>query len=315
MHDAIVVGGGPAGLAAATWLGRHRRATLLVDSGQYRNGWVDRSHGYLGRDHVDPAELRAAARDDLGHYPLVELRAGEVTAARAEGGRFVLTVDGDEVAGRRVVLATGVADAFPDVAGFFEHYGASVFHCPTCDGYEARGRHVVALGWGEQVAGFALTLLDWVAAVTIVTDGHRFEGDDEVRSSLEAQGVHLVEAAATRFEGERGRLAGVELSNGERLPCDLAFFSVAHQPRHELATQLGARLTGDGCVEVDDECRTSVEGVYACGDLTPGIQLVQVAAAKGTIAGISCAMSLRGEPPVHAAVPEPGPDPDAALPS
>jgi thioredoxin reductase len=93
------------------------------------------------------------------------------------------------------------------------------------------------------------------------------------------------------------------------LPCDLVFFSIAHEPASDLADQLGCRRTGEDCVEVDHECRTTVAGVYAAGDITPGPQLVQVAAAKGTIAGVACARSLQGEPAVSGA-PEPGPDPD-----
>ena len=213
---------------------------------------------------------------------------------------------------RRVVLATGVVDLFPEVDGFLDHYGASAFHCPTCDGYEARDRHVVVLGWSEDVAGYALTLLDWAADVTVVTDGSRFEGDATRRAALDRHGVAVIEDDAVAFLGARGDLQGVRLSRGDVLPCDLAFFSIGHRPRTDLAVQLGCELTPQGCVSVDDECRTSVEGVYAAGDVTPGIQLVQVAAAKGTIAGVTCSISLRGEPAAPGA-PEPGPDVEAEL--
>jgi thioredoxin reductase len=95
--------------------------------------------------------------------------------------------------------------------------------------------------------------------------------------------------------GERGSLEGVRLRHAGVVPCALAFFSIAHEPRNALARQLGCGLTEEGCVEVDDEGATNVVGVYAAGDVTPGLQLVQVAAAKGTVAGVACARSLRGE--------------------
>jgi thioredoxin reductase len=308
-----VVGGGPAGLSAATWLARYRRRVLVLDGGEYRNQFVERTHGYLGRDNADPAELRAQARAELAAYPTATVRGGRATSARAEAdGTFVVESDSRRLVARRVVLATGVIDLFPRVDGFFEHYGASVFHCPTCDGYEARDRHVVVLGWSEAVAGYALTLLDWAADVTIVTDGARFEGDRTRRAALDRHGVAVVEGDAVAFLGVRGGLRGVRLKGGAVLPCDLAFFSIGHRPRNDLAVQLGCELTGEGCVSVDDECRTSVPEVYAAGDLTPGLQLVQVAAAKGTIAGVSCAISLRGEPAAPGA-PEPGPDVEAEL--
>jgi thioredoxin reductase len=313
VYDAVVVGGGPAGLSAAGWLGRYRRRVVLLDGGEQRNRWVDRSHGYLTHDHADPKELLRVARAQIEAYPTVELRSSRARAARRDDdGTFVVEVAAGLLPVRRVVLATGVVDAFPEVEGFFEHYGADVFHCPTCDGYEAQGREVVAFGWSSEIAGFALTLLEWAATVTVVTDGSRFEGDETCRRALERHSVDLLEDDAVELLGRRGDLHGVRLQGGSVLPCQLAFFSIAHQPRTELAVQLGCRLTGEGCIEVDHEGRTSTPGVYAAGDVTPGMQLVQVAAAKGTVAGVSCAMSLQGEPAASGA-PAPGPDVEAEL--
>jgi thioredoxin reductase len=311
-YDVVVVGGGVAGLSAATWLGRYRRHTLLVDSGEYRNARVESSHGYLGRDGVSPAELLDDARRDLGRYELIERRGGKVRSVTGSKGDFIVDVDGDEVLAHRVVLATGVGDACPDIEGFFDHYGASAFHCPTCDGFEACGRNVVVVGWSEAVSGFALRLLDWAKSVTVLTDGHRFEGDDVCLAAMNRHGMELVEDVALTLEGTRGDLQAVVLRSGRRLPAELLFFTIAHIQHTDLAEQLGCRIDSDGHVEVDETCETSVPGVYAAGDLTPGMQLLQVGAAKGTIAGVSAAMSLQGEEgsPVS---PTPAPDPEAEL--
>ncbi|MBV8540215.1 MAG: NAD(P)/FAD-dependent oxidoreductase [Pseudonocardiales bacterium] len=178
VYDAVVVGGGPAGLSAATWLARYRRSVLVVDSREYRNRWAARSHGYLGSDPADPMALLAGARAQLSRYPGVMFCDGAATTARRdERGRFVVGVGNQEVVALRMVLATGVVDQFPDVDGFFDHYGVSVFHCPTCDGYEAKERTVVVFGWSESVTGFALELLDWAGHLTILTQGRRYEGD------------------------------------------------------------------------------------------------------------------------------------------
>jgi thioredoxin reductase len=312
MYDVVVIGGGPAGLSAAAWLGRYRRSTLVVDSGDYRNASVVASHGYLGSDGIDPADLRARARDDLATYDTVELRSGSATSISGTRGDFTVDVDGERIRALRIVLATGVRDAFPEVGNFFEHYGASAFHCPMCDGYEACGQNVVAVGWSAAAAGFALHLLDWAKSVTLVTDGRRFEGDDAVRDALARHGVELIEGEAIALEGSRGDLQAVILRSGRRLDCALFFFSIAHEPNAALALHLGCTLTPEGHVDVDDTCETSVPGVYAAGDLTQGIQLVQVAAAKGTIAGVTAAMSLQGEPGVPDS-PLPAPDPAVEL--
>jgi thioredoxin reductase len=302
--DAVVVGGGPAGLAAATWLARYRRRTVVIDGGKGRNASVDHSHGYLTRDGAPPAELLAAARADLSHYSCVDLRSGEVESVTGEEGDFtVRCAGGDEVRAQRVVLCTGVIDATPDIAGFDEHYGASVFHCPSCDGYEARERDVVVLGWSEHVAGFALELLDWAATVTVVTDGRRFEGDDVRREALDRNGVTLLEDEAVAFVGTRGDLRAIHLRGGTEIPCTLAFFSIGHTPRTGLADALGCERSPEGYVLVDEHGETSVPGVFAAGDLVPGFQLIQVATAKGTTAGVGCALALRRDPPPPASPP------------
>lgn len=290
MHDAAVVGGGPAGLAAATWLARYRQTVVLVDSGEHRNRWVEHAHGYLGQDPMHPADFIEQACEQLGQYPEVERREGRVTTARANGdGTFTLTLEGIDEAPlrvRRIVLCTGVRDAFPEIDGFFEHYGASVFHCPGCDGYEAKGKRVVALGSSPALADFAVTLRGWAASVTLVTD----RPVDPATPHLD-----VIHDDPVAFVGERGALEGVRLRSGDVVPCELAFFSIAHHFNADLADQLGCARTDEGCVRVDDEGATSVPGVYAAGDLVPGLHLVQVAAAKGTVAGVACACSLRVE--------------------
>lgn len=300
--DVAVVGGGMSGLAAATWLGRYRRRTVVFDHGQNRNRSVDQAHGYLGLDPASPSEILDAARAGVDRYPDVVQRSLEVVQVRGELGSFEVDgVDGSCTRALRVVLATGVRDVKPEIEGFDEHYGASVFHCPSCDGLEAGDRHIVSLGWSEDIAGFALELLDWAASVTVVTDGHRFEGDEQRRDALARHGIRLVERGARAFVGTRGDLQAVRLADGEEIPCSMAFFSIAHKPRSPLAEALGCEVDDDGSLVVDAHGETTVPGVYAAGDITPGYQLLQVAAAKGTTAGVGCARSLRREPPLPGA--------------
>jgi thioredoxin reductase len=304
--DAVVVGGGAAGLAAASWLGRYRRSVVVLDGEDYRSKQVERSHGYLGRDPQKPVELIARGREEVLAYPTASIRTGQVEhLAQRDDGLFEV---GEDLLAHRVVLACGVKDAFPEVEGFGEHYGASVFHCPACDGYEARDRDVVALGWDPHLVGFSATLLNWARSVTVVTNGHRFAGDDSCREVLAGNGSDLVEEDAVRFVGERGDLQGLELQSGRVIPTSLVFFSVAHQPRTELAAALGCELDEEGYVRVDAEGQTSVPGVFAAGDLTPGLQLVQCAAAGGAVAGVGAAQSLFGTKGAPTS-PEPAPDP------
>lgn len=293
-YDACIIGGGPAGLAAATWLGRFRRSAVVIDSGEYRNRWIERAHGYLGSDPVDPAALRHAARRDLQQYERITSVEDRISTVEQTREGFLSRGLEGLYESKRLILATGVVDALPSIEGFQEHYGADVFHCPLCDGYEARGKHVAVLGFTEQSARFATNLLNWAASVTLIAQG---DAGQDTRGVVQAErhpAVEIIWARPVRFEGGRGGLKGITLDSGELVPCEVAFFSTGNFPKSKLADQLGCRFTEEDCVEVDKDCMTSVAGVYAAGDLTPGPHLIQVAAAEGAVAGSACAESLLG---------------------
>lgn len=312
MEDVVVCGGGPAGLAAALWLGRYRRRTLVLDAREQRNRTAHRTHGYLGLDGARPGELIERATRDATAYPTVRIE--NATAERAERTSDGFRVRAQERSwdAQRLVLATGVDDVHPDISGFEDLYGTSIFHCSCCDGYESVDQDVLAIGWGEHVAGFALDLLDWGARVILVTNGQGFEGDRSCIAALERNRVEIIEERIESFLGSGGAMHGARLSSGRELSATRAFFSIGHRPRTDLALQLGCDLDEKGYVRVGPHGETSVEGVYAVGDVTPGEQLVQAAAAEGAIAGIACGMSLRGQGTAPG-TPDPGPDPETEL--
>ncbi len=302
--DVVVVGGGRSGLAAASWLGRYRRSVVVLDSTEYRSGMVERSHGYLGRDPQKPLDLIKTGREEVLAYPTVQIRERRASSlVRRDDGLFEVE---DDLLAHRLLLACGVQDDYPAVEGFDEHYGASVFHCPSGDGYEARDRHVVALGWDPHLVGFAETIKNWAASVTVVTNGISFQGDDSCRTELATHEIDLLERNAIRFLGTRGNLTGVELEGGDVLEAEMVLFSIEHQPRVELATSLGCELDEEGYLAVNSKGLTSVPGVYAAGDVTPGLQLVSVAAGSGVVAGVACAHSFFGQKGAPTS-PEPAP--------
>jgi thioredoxin reductase len=141
MYDALVIGGGPAGLQAALTLGRMHRTTLVLDSGTYRNGPVDHMHNVVTNDGRDPAEFRALVRAELAAYDDVELRDVAATSvARLADDTFEVALgDRTTVAARSLVLATGVRDVMPDVPGFAEQWGRTVHMCPFCHAHELAG--------------------------------------------------------------------------------------------------------------------------------------------------------------------------------
>ena len=140
LNDVIILGGGYAGMAAGLQVARARRRVLVLDAGLRRNRFASHSHGFLGQDGKDPGDIARQARDQLMAYPSVTWIEEEAVAASAEVNGFTVTLRGGRVeVGRRLVLATGVQDIYPDVPGLRERWGKKVFHCPYCHGYELDG--------------------------------------------------------------------------------------------------------------------------------------------------------------------------------
>jgi thioredoxin reductase len=291
MHDAIIVGGGPAGLAAALTLGRSRRRVLLLDAGQGRNAPAAAVHNLLAHDGTPPEELRRIGREQLTRYPSVELRQGTVDGVHAladEGFRLQLG-GGERVEARRLLLATGLADELPAIDGLVPLWGRSAFHCPYCHGFEVSGRRLAVLGAGPERVRLALQLTRFTDDLVLCTDGEPL--DPKPAELLAANGVRVRDEPVARFEGDDGRLERIVLEGGELLDRDAVFIATVLHQRSDLAARLGCTTLADGCVEVDELAGTSVPGVYAAGDMAHRAALprpfaaVSWASASGTLAG------------------------------
>ena len=289
--DVMIVGGGPAGLSAALVLGRACRRVLLLDGGTYRNDPTRRVHGFLTRDGATPRALRAVARAQLAPYDVTCVDA-KVTQIARRGTRFrARLADGHTVRARRVLLATGMRDHVPDFPGFQAIDGRSAHHCPYCDAWEWRGRSVAVYASTKGV-DYALALTAWTSDVVLITHGRRApRGDGAAR--LRRHGVRVETRPVTRLVSRRGALDAIELESGDPLARDALFFHLGMEQASELPGHLGCAFEGSGFVRVDASCRTSVTGVYAAGDLTPGPQSVVWAAAEGARAAAALHQDLR----------------------
>jgi thioredoxin reductase len=293
--DAIIVGGGPAGLTCAIFLGRYRRRVLVIDNGHPRNYATHSIHGFLGQHGIAPSELlergRAEARDSG-----VDFLEGRVTAIERDGDVFNVITDPDTdniLRARRIVLAYGVRDTLPDIPEIESYYGRTVHHCPDCDGYEARDQRIGVIGWGTSVAGLALKLLQWSDDIVVFTHGHPREWDEELHSKLLAEQIDIKDEPVIALVGTEGRIAAAVLATGERVPAQRLFFTIGAKRSTTLAEDLGCDVDPDKPdILVNEHRRTTVDGVWAIGDLAPGAQLVITSAADGAIAAIDINKTL-----------------------
>jgi len=291
-YDAIIIGGGPAGLTCAIFLGRYRRRVLVVDAGRPRNYAAHAIHGFLGQHGIAPAELlergRAEARESG-----VEIVEGTVTRIERDGDLFCVTSSNGELRARRIVLAYGVRDTLPDIPEIESYYGTTVHHCPDCDGYECRDQRIGVIGWGKSVVGLALKLLQWSDDLVIFLHGHDREWDEEQTSKLLAEQITIKDEKIVALTGNDGKVDAAVLETGERVAVQRLFFTIKVERSTTLAEDLGCEVDPNTPnVKVDEHRCTTVEGVWAVGDLVAGAQLAITSAADGAIAAIALNKSL-----------------------
>jgi thioredoxin reductase len=289
-YEAVVIGGGTAGLSAALVLGRARRRTLVVDAGEPRNAPAAHMHGYLSRDGMPPAEFLAEGRREIEGYgvELVQDRAVDVVPHGA--GEFDVTLaSGREVHARRLVVATGLADELPTVPGVAERFGRDVLHCPYCHGWEVRDQAFGVLASTPTGVHQALIVSQWSKDVTLFlhTVGEDELADEDLRR-LAVAGVTVVPGEVTGLVVDDDRLTGVRLADGTAYDRSVLFVAPRPVPRTGLLERLGAELreTPFGAYPVIDETgRTTVPGVWAAGNATGFAEQVVNAAGGGYRAG------------------------------
>jgi thioredoxin reductase len=269
--DCVVVGGGVAGLSAALVLGRARRRTLLLDTGGQSNRAAAHVGGGLALDGTPPDELYSRGRDQLSAYDSVVVRETEVEDVRADGEGFVVDLRdaADPVQAQCLILATGMDYEVPEVPGFAEHWGGSVFHCPFCHGWEVRDKRLAVYAGEEMVDRLATLARGWSDDVTAVSP-------DDV----------------AELRAEDGTVRALVLNDGSEIACDAVLIHAPLRRRGQLAESLGLELTEDGRVAADAHGQTSVPGVYAAGDLAVAPQQVAIAAGSGHMAALAAVREL-----------------------
>lgn len=284
-YDVAIVGGGPAGLAAALALGRSRKHVLIIDGGTPRNVRAQYIGGFITQDRIIPTAFRTTAHDDLRAYPTIDLHLNTIVERIDRvGNALALHVGGIEHATRRVLLATGLIDEPLPLEGARDLWGRSLFQCPYCHAYEHRDRKLGFLSPNSAEADWSLLLRSWSRDVTVFTNG-AYTLSAEQRGKLDAAKIPIVEGRILELLRASDQLHAIRVE-GETLACDALFFR-PQQRQVSIVAGLGLALTADGHVRIDENFKTSMPGVYAAGDLAGPYHGALAAASAGSKAAHS----------------------------
>jgi thioredoxin reductase len=276
--DVAIVGGGPAGLAAALVLGRVRRRVLLLDSDDPAHSVSEGVHGLFGHDGTPPFELRRTAQEQLRPYESVIVRKVAVEVVHQTPSGFSVTATGTTSEAGVLLLATGMQYGLPPIEGVAEIWARGAYHCPYCHGWEVRDRPLAAYGAGA--AHLALLLTSLSDDVALLTDGSS-DLDPDGAERLRQTGVVIRDDPIARLEAEGGKLARVVFADGSSDERAGLFFAPTFTPS-PLPAQLGCELDESGALVIDEDGATSVPGVFAAGDATTDKKAVVLAAAAGS---------------------------------
>jgi thioredoxin reductase (NADPH) len=290
MHDAIVIGAGPAGLTAAIYLGRFHRPALVIDADGSRARLIPRSHNILGFPNgVSGEALLAQLRTHAERYG-ASLQPGRVENITPARDGFTVQVSSATIRARRVVLASGIQDHLPELSGAEQALRRGLLRvCPICDGYEATGKHIAVIADGPRGEREAQFMQTYSRSVTLL---HLGEHDPRRRERMQARNIELIETHLQCLTIENDRLR-LRPGSGPDRKFEVFYSALGCSPRNELATSSGADCDENGQLIVSSHCETSIPGLYAIGDVVRGLNQVVVAAAEAAIAATHLHNTLR----------------------
>jgi thioredoxin reductase len=284
--DVIIIGGSYSGLAAGMALGRALRNVLIIDSGKPCNRQTPHSHNFITHDGRKPAEIAALAREQVKKYSTVTFLNDLVIDSAKAGSDFeVKTAFGETVRAKKLIFATGIKDILPAIPGMADCWGISVLHCPYCHGYEVRNERTGILANGEAAFELASLISNWTRDLTIFTNGIAALTSAQ-SAALAKHRINIVQTHIEKLEHTNGYLQRMVFKDGTDHPLKALYIRAPFVQHSEIPQSLGCELTEDGYIRIDTMQRTSVPGVFACGDNTTRMRTVANAVAMGTTTGM-----------------------------
>lgn len=283
--DVIIIGGSYAGLSAGMSLGRSLRNVLIINEGKPCNRQTPHSHNFITHDGKTPKEIETLAKADVIQYKTVEFFEGRAEKIIRNEDHFKIEVSSSErFYTKKIILASGVKDIMPNIPGFAECWGISVLHCPYCHGYEVRNEVTGILADGDMAFEFSKLIFNMTKKLTLFTNGKTVLNTDQIQI-LKDHSINLNEEEIESIEHENGKIQKINFKNGNTTTLKALYAKIPFEQNIEVSEGLGCELTEYGFIKVDFMHKTSVPGVFACGDNVTMMRSVANAVAQGSFAG------------------------------
>ncbi|MEE9361385.1 MAG: NAD(P)/FAD-dependent oxidoreductase [Cellulophaga sp.] len=293
--EVIIIGGSYSGLSAAMTLGRSLRNILIIDSGLPCNRQTPHSHNFITQDGATPSEISQKAKSQVLKYDTVHFIEDKVIKGiKTDHSFHIHTESGKEFEAKKVIFATGIKDIMPDIKGLSDCWGISVVHCPYCHGYEIKNKKTGIIANGETAFHLAPMARNLTDELTILTNG-KAEFNSEQVSKLNKNNIKIIEKEITEIEHENGYIKYVIFRDNSREHFEATYAALPFKQHSDIPELLGCELNEQGYLQVDMMSKTTVEGVFACGDNTTRIRSVANAVASGNMVGAVINMELSNE--------------------
>ncbi len=283
--DVIIIGGSYAGLAAAMSLGRALRKVLVIDSGKPCNAQTPHSHNFITQDGKTPKEIAQIAKDQVELYENVIFYDGIAIKGTIEAQKFnILTENGDNFEAKKLIFATGIKDQLLPIKGFDTCWGISIIHCPYCHGYEVRNERTGILANGDEGFEYAKLISNWTKELVLFTNGKSTLAEEQL-IKLKKHEVEIIENKIECFENVEGEIQQILFKDGSEIVVKAIYARPPFIQHTAIPENLGCEMTQQGHIKVDAFQKTSIPGIYACGDNSTLMRSLASAVASGTFTG------------------------------
>ncbi|WP_413512324.1 NAD(P)/FAD-dependent oxidoreductase [Myroides odoratus] len=294
-YDVLILGGSYAGLSAAMALGRLQQKVLVIDSGLPCNRQTPHSHNFLTQDGETPLAIAKKAKEQVLNYPTVEFYEGlALTGEKIHHGFQITTEKKHFFQSKKLIFASGIKDLMPDIKGLSVCWGISVIHCPYCHGYEFRGKKTAILANSDKAMHLASLVNNLTAHITVLTQG-KANFSQEQLLKLQQKNIEVIETCVTDLNHNKGYVQSVVLKDATKLDFDVIYAPLAFEQNTTIPMLLGCELTVNGHLKIDAFQKTTVDGIYACGDNSSSMRSVAGAVASGSLAGVMVVKELTDE--------------------